>query len=170
MTSGLFFGLTRTPYGTFEITASKRGIVQVDFPSKQKKINPPQKKPSKKNRFLLTAGSLLSDYFSGKTAKFDKIPVDWTAFSSFERKVFSKLLEVGPGHTITYGELAKQSQAPKAARAVGNALKRNPIPILIPCHRVVKKDHSLGGYHGGRRWKRLLLKLDKNLQNKGEAI
>ena len=76
-----------------------------------------------------------------------------------------KTLMKVPQHrtVISYSELARRSGAPRAARAVGSALNRNPIPILIPCHRVVRKDRVLGGYGAGIRWKKMLLNLDKKL-------
>ena len=105
--------------------------------------------------------SFLKHYFLSKPA-FDKIPIDWNIFKPFDKKILQTLLKVKPGKTITYQQLAKRAGFPRAARAVGNALNRNPIPILIPCHRVVRKDRSLGGYAGGIRWKQALLKLEQN--------
>ncbi|MBI4357905.1 MAG: methylated-DNA--[protein]-cysteine S-methyltransferase [Candidatus Omnitrophica bacterium] len=71
------------------------------------------------------------------------------------------LRNVPATRTVTYSGLARRAQVPHAARAVGNSLSRNPIPILIPCHRVIRKNGSLGGYRGGRRLKRTLLSLER---------
>ncbi len=161
MHNGLLSGFVKTQYGKFELTVSNRGLVRIDFPSKSSSHQKVHNMKAKDTQILLRAKSLLKDYFSGSRVKFGKIPIDWSIFRPFDRQVLAQLLRVKPGKTITYGELAKRSHFPRAARAVGNALNRNPIPILIPCHRVLRKDLILGGYRGGNRWKQLLLNIDK---------
>ncbi|MHB8883427.1 MAG: methylated-DNA--[protein]-cysteine S-methyltransferase [Thermodesulfovibrionales bacterium] len=102
----------------------------------------------------------LSEYFSNERTEFDCR----TAFLSgteFERKVWNALKEVPYGETRTYKWIAEKAGEPKAARAVGNALAKNPIPIIFPCHRIIESDGSIGGYSlGGTETKRRLLKTE----------
>jgi O-6-methylguanine DNA methyltransferase len=81
--------------------------------------------------------------------------------TDFQKTVWRLALEIPYGQTRTYQQLAKKVGAPKAARAVGMALSRNPIPILVPCHRVVRRDHGMGGYAGGVAFKFFLLDLER---------
>jgi O-6-methylguanine DNA methyltransferase len=86
-----------------------------------------------------------------------EVPLDLRSCSPFELRVLRKAAEIGPGHARPYSWLAREIGAPGASRAVGNALGRNPVPLLIPCHRVVRSDFSLGGYAFGAEAKRRLL-------------
>lgn len=83
--------------------------------------------------------------------------------TSFAKKVYRVVLSIPLGKVRTYKWVAQKVGRPKASRAVGQALKRNPYPLIIPCHRVIKSDGSLGGYAWGRKIKRALLKLEKEL-------
>lgn len=102
----------------------------------------------------------LEEYFAGRRSTFD-MPVDLSALTEFERRVLGTLRkEVEYGEVIPYGELARRIGRPGSARAVGNALGRNPVAIVVPCHRVIRSDGSLGGYTGGLEFKRRLLDLE----------
>jgi O-6-methylguanine DNA methyltransferase len=79
---------------------------------------------------------------------------------AFQRRVLERLIDVGPGAILTYSSLAKWAGAPEASRAVGGAMHDNPIPVYVPCHRVVRSDLSLGGYGGGLDIKHKLLRLE----------
>lgn len=85
-------------------------------------------------------------------------PLDWSGATDFQRAVWTKLLEIPRGKVWTYAELARQVGKRGAARAVGAACGANPIPVLVPCHRVVAANGRLGGYSAGVKWKRRLLK------------
>jgi len=87
-------------------------------------------------------------YFAGKWVSFDDIACDLTSLSEFTQKVLTATRKIPYGQTVSYNALAKMINAPQASRAVGNALARNPIPIVIPCHRVIRADGSSGGYSG----------------------
>lgn len=89
--------------------------------------------------------------------------VNWDQLKPFQKKVFEELIKVKAGETVTYSELAKRIGNPKAARAVGNAMNKNPFPIIIPCHRVVGSNGSLTGYALGLKRKAELLQLEKEL-------
>ncbi|MEW6201052.1 MAG: methylated-DNA--[protein]-cysteine S-methyltransferase [bacterium] len=102
----------------------------------------------------------IDDYFSGNTVKFN-IPFDLAEYSSFYRRVWSVVAGIPYGKTASYGEIARRVGVPGGARAVGMAMAANPLPVLVPCHRVVRSDGSLGGYSRGLRWKKRLLELEK---------
>ena len=97
---------------------------------------------------LRQAGRELAEYFAGRRQAFE-VPLDLSGWPPFTRKILEELCKVPYGATLTYGELAARAGAPRAARAVGQAMAANPLPIVIPCHRVVAADGRLGGYSGG---------------------
>ena len=101
----------------------------------------------------------LDEYFEGRRRAFD-LDVDLRVVPEFPRRVLAELRHVGYGHTTTYGALAAQAGNPRAARAVGTVMNRNPVPIVLPCHRVVGANGSLIGYGGGLERKEWLLQLE----------
>ncbi len=100
----------------------------------------------------------LAEYFEGRRHVFD-LPLAMTG-SAFQRRVWRALQEIPYGETASYGELARRIDVPSAARAVGVANGRNPIAVIVPCHRVIGADGSLTGFGGGLERKRLLLELE----------
>lgn len=108
---------------------------------------------------LKEAARQLESYFAGELKEFS-LPLEPSG-TDFMRQVWSALCEIPFGKTATYGEIAERIGRPKAARAVGLANNRNPIPIFIPCHRVIGADGSLTGYRGGLEMKKKLLELEK---------
>ncbi len=105
----------------------------------------------------------LRDYFAGRRVAFD-VDVDLTGLTSFQQRVLEACARVDYGERVSYGELARRVGRPNAARAVGGALARNPVPLAVPCHRVVAGDGSLGGFSAeqGLALKRKLLELERN--------
>jgi methylated-DNA-[protein]-cysteine S-methyltransferase len=101
----------------------------------------------------------LEEYFAGRRQAFD-VPVDLRPLPDFQRRVLEELATVAYGSLETYGGLASRIERPRAARAVGRALNRNPVPIVLPCHRVVGASGDLVGYGGGLERKRTLLALE----------
>jgi methylated-DNA-[protein]-cysteine S-methyltransferase len=101
----------------------------------------------------------LGEYFAGTRTTFD-LPLSFEG-TSFQRRVWSALREIPYGRTITYAELARRVDAPNASRAVGGANARNPISIVVPCHRVIGSDGSLTGYAGGEERKRWLIAFER---------
>ena len=101
----------------------------------------------------------LEEYFSGRRRAFD-LPLDWRLSAGFRRIVLTRLPEIGYGHTASYAAIAQLAGNPKAVRAVGSACATNPIPVVVPCHRVVRSDGTMGGYLGGADAKRTLLTLE----------
>lgn len=103
----------------------------------------------------------LDEYFTGQRQEFD-IPLLWVG-TDFQKKVWDRLLTIPYGHTLSYGEMARQIGQPKAVRAVANANGANAISIFAPCHRVIGSDHTLTGYGGGLTTKEYLLRLENAL-------
>jgi methylated-DNA-[protein]-cysteine S-methyltransferase len=105
----------------------------------------------------------LDDYFSGLRRSFD-IPIDWGLVGDFGRRVLGRTAAIPYGSVSTYGDVAQAIGSPRAARATGNALGANPMPIVVPCHRVVASGGKMGGYTGGIERKQLLLTLERGGQ------
>src|SRR5204863_3721390 len=106
-----------------------------------------------------TARRELDEYFAGRRRAFD-LPVDLSLVADFNRVVLGELAQVPYGEVVTYGQLAARADRPRAARAVGTVMNRNPIPIVLPCHRVIGANGKLVGYGGGLDRKRQLLTLE----------
>lgn len=108
---------------------------------------------------LDSAARELDEYFAGTRRSFD-LPLDWRLAAGFRSTVLHHLPEIDYGHTASYATVAALAGSPKAVRAVGTACAKNPLPVVIPCHRVVRSDGAMGGYLGGAEAKRLLLDLE----------
>ncbi|MDT5113535.1 MAG: methylated-DNA-[protein]-cysteine S-methyltransferase [Mycobacterium sp.] len=102
----------------------------------------------------------LDEYFAGGRRAFD-VPLDWRLSGGFRSTVLHHLPDIGYGHTASYAAVAKLAGNPKAVRAVGSACATNPLPVVVPCHRVVRSDGAMGGYLGGVDAKRTLLTLER---------
>ena len=138
---------------TLYLAASDSGICRVSFTNDM----PPGWTRSSTD-LLQEAMRQLGSYFHQRLQKFD-LPLHLVG-TPFQRKVWSGLLEIPYGRAISYAELAERVNSPKAFRAVGAANGRNPVPIIVPCHRVINADGSLGGYSCGLDYKRRLLELE----------
>jgi methylated-DNA-[protein]-cysteine S-methyltransferase len=101
----------------------------------------------------------LDEYFEGRRTKFE-LPIDWTLTRGFTTEVLRATAAVGFGDTTTYSEVARVAGSPRAVRAAGNSLGSNPMPIVVPCHRVLRTGGGLGGYTGGLERKEFLLRLE----------
>ena len=103
----------------------------------------------------------LDEYFTGRRHSFD-VALDWSLSHGFRRRVLEHLnTDIGYGATASYATVARLSGSPKAVRAVGTACATNPIPIFVPCHRVIRSDGTVGAYRGGPAAKRVLLDLER---------
>jgi O-6-methylguanine DNA methyltransferase len=116
-------------------------------------------RPLRDSQALADAKKQVNDYLVGKRKSFN-LPLDLRALSPFQRQVLEATLAIPRGQTASYKSLAESIGSPKAARAIGNVQATNPIPIVIPCHRVVGSDGSLTGYGGGIHVKQALLRLE----------
>ncbi|MFL5960072.1 MAG: methylated-DNA--[protein]-cysteine S-methyltransferase [Gaiellaceae bacterium] len=156
--------LDGTPVGPLLVGVSDRGLCRVGFdPEPEAELERLAREFGP--RVLRTPKALdhvrreLDEYFAGHRRAFD-LELDLRAAPEFHRRVLAELSRVGYGHTTTYGTLARQVGAPRAARAVGTVMNRNPMPIVLPCHRVVGANGSLTGYGGGLDRKEWLLRLE----------
>jgi methylated-DNA-[protein]-cysteine S-methyltransferase len=105
----------------------------------------------------------LDEYFEGRRTKFE-LPLDWRLSRGFGRRVLRRTARIPYGSVATYSEVAADAGSPRGSRAAGNALGANPIPIVVPCHRVVRRSLDLGGYGGGLERKAYLLELEGALE------
>ena len=104
--------------------------------------------------------SLLKAYLEAKSVSFEGLPVDWSGYKDSQRKVLEELRKIPRGRTKSYQFLAERTGRPQAARYIGNVLGSNRLPIILPCHRIIRKGGGMGGFSKGVRWKKWLLKLE----------
>ncbi len=148
-----------SPLGPIRIAGSGRAITVIGFPGQKHDVAmQPDWHRDDDAPELAAARSQLTEYFAGERRAFD-LPLAPQG-SEFQQGVWHALLRVGYGRTSTYGALARTLQRPAAARAVGSAVGRNPIAIVVPCHRIIGADGSLTGYAGGLDRKTRLLALE----------
>lgn len=155
-----------TPVGELLIAATNSGVVRVAFPNEHRddvlqqltdKVSPRVLRAPKR---LDRVATELDEYFTGSRQSFD-LPLDWRLASQFRRTVLDHLRSgVGFGQTASYGAIARRIGHPSAARAVGRACATNPLPVIVPCHRVIRGDGVVGDYIGGAAAKRMLLDLE----------
>jgi O-6-methylguanine DNA methyltransferase len=164
--SSIYIGeLNGTLLGDLRLAASDLGLVavewaesQLEFDSYLRKLNRPMEANVKK---IAPYARELREYLNGKRSTFT-IPIDWSLFRPFQREALQAVYRIPYGETCTYHDIALEIGRPNASRAVGRANATNPMPIVIPCHRVIGKDGKLHGYGGGEglKTKEWLLKLE----------
>lgn len=132
-----------SPFGAVTVVVSERGVREISLPGDDQPdgdLGRPDRRVARQ----------LDDWFAGTRHAFD-VDVDLDGLDGFRRDVLEVLVrEVGWGETVTYGELADLADRPRAARAAGSAMRDNPVPFVIPCHRVIAAGGRIGGYGGGR--------------------
>jgi len=159
------YDVVDSPVGPLLVAATDRGLLRVSFDGGEAEAALEQiarvagPRVLRAPRAVAVARSELDQYFAGKRRAFD-LPVDLRGQAAFAVSVLAELAKVPYGHTQTYGELATRAGNPKAARAVGMVMNRNPLPIVLPCHRIVGASGSLVGYGGGLERKEQLLRLE----------
>ena len=157
-TSTVYSKMT-SPLGTVILSATDMGLSGIWFDG-QKHL-PPFKswKPLPNNAYLLKAQDSLQAYFSKQTKRFE-MPLDLHAGTTFQQQVWLALLKIPYGRTVTYNEISRYIGAPTSVRAVAGAVGRNPLSIMVPCHRVIGSNGTLTGYAGGLDRKLALLTLE----------
>lgn len=151
-----------SPLGTMLLAASPHGLIgawftdQRHFPRAERIQGWPQ---APTHAVLVDAGRQLSAYFQGARKSFE-LPLDFASGTAFQQAVWQALLQIPAGGTLSYGALARQLGKPAAVRAVGAAVGRNPLSIVVPCHRVLGANGALTGYAGGLERKTALLQLE----------
>ncbi len=159
----IYISKLESPFGIIYLASSDDGLVQIGLSTEEKFLVELNKKYPKsqieendaKNEMALQQ---LKDYFSGERNEFS-VPIR-LAGTEFQKKVWNELLKIPYGQTISYGEIARNIGNPKAVRAVGLANNRNPVSIIVPCHRVIGANGKLVGYGGGLDMKENLLRLE----------
>jgi methylated-DNA-[protein]-cysteine S-methyltransferase len=154
-----------TPIGELLLAGTERGLVRVAFPRQGHDEVLASLAQTVSPRVLRAPGRLdqvsrqLDEYFDGRRTVFD-LPLDFRLATGFRRAVLAHLPAIPYGRTESYAQVAAAAGSPKAVRAVGSACARNPLPVVVPCHRVVRSDGTAGGYAGGPDAKRVLLTLE----------
>ena len=163
----IYIGRTNpTPIGTVWVAIGEKGLVRISMLDDKSSLIEEMEKRHHVNVILNEQQTekytrQIEEYLEGSRQYFD-LPIDWSVMTPFQKKALKATYEIPRGQTRTYGEVAEQAGNPQAPRAVGRAEATNPIPIVIPCHRVVNADGELHGYsgHGGLETKAWLLELE----------
>lgn len=174
MEKGLKYAIFKTKWGFFGFLADARGILRTTLPTNSYRTT---------KKYLLVGmfqsvredGKLypglqkaIRNYYKGTYANFKKLPlaINHNRLTGFALKVFRSCTQVPLGETVTYAQLAKEAGSPRAARAVGNVLAKNQLPLLVPCHRVIRADGKIGNFSapGGSRTKKKMLEYEKKLR------
>jgi methylated-DNA-[protein]-cysteine S-methyltransferase len=167
MTPVHHYALFETAIGTCGVAWSERGLTRVQLPESDREST--ERRLSKGGATaavpppdIAAVIDELWRYFAGERTAFAAAELDLSGANSFELRVYQAARALGWGETASYGEIAKRIGDPGAARAVGQALARNPIPVIVPCHRVLASGHGIGGFsaHGGTTTKERLLALE----------
>ena len=160
------YRIVDTPVGPLLLAATEQGLVRVAYPVQDHDAVLQDLADRISPRVLAAPARLdpvareLDDYFAGRRHDFD-LPLDWRLARGFRATVLHHLAtDVAYGRTASYGTLAALAGNPKAVRAVGTACATNPLPVVVPCHRIVRSDGSMGNYAGGVEAKRTLLDLE----------
>jgi methylated-DNA-[protein]-cysteine S-methyltransferase len=168
----------QSPLGTITLAATAQGLAGLWFIEGQRHL-PPELAPTParggpsrrtmawpvdaEHPVLKQVSLQLAEYFAGQRSHFD-VPLDLACGTAFQQSVWQALLAIPQGSTASYGEVSRRIGKPAAVRAVGAAVGRNPVSIIVPCHRVMGADGSLTGYAGGLHRKVALLKLEGALE------
>jgi O-6-methylguanine DNA methyltransferase len=149
-----------TRHGTFVAQFNDVGLCQLDFPENDRapKAAPPPTGLAK--RWLAATAAALESMLLGQAPR-RLPPLDLSAGTDFQRTVWAELLNIPLGQTCSYGEIARRLAEPGASRAVGSACGANPVPVIVPCHRVLAAHRRIGGFSGGPGWKQRLLRIEQ---------
>jgi methylated-DNA-[protein]-cysteine S-methyltransferase len=160
----------QSPLGTMIIAATAKGLAGLWFEGQRhlppELAGPHQSAPQKadpEHPVLKNVSQQLTEYFAGQRSRFE-VPLDLTSGTAFQQSVWQALQAIPYGRTASYGDVSRRVGKPTAVRAVGAAVGRNPVSIIVPCHRVMGANGSLTGYAGGLDRKTALLKLEGSRQ------
>jgi methylated-DNA-[protein]-cysteine S-methyltransferase len=159
------YAVADSPLGPLTIAATERGLVTLAYPNRPLDTVLEELSRHVSPRVMEAPGRLdsvrreLDEYFDGKRDHFD-VPLDWSLTHGFGRRVLQATARIRFGEVATYKQVAEKAGSPRAVRAAGNALGSNPMPVIVPCHRVLRTGGKLGGYTGGLEKKEFLLSLE----------
>jgi methylated-DNA-[protein]-cysteine S-methyltransferase len=154
-----------SPFGELLLAASEQGLLRLAFPEEDTDSVLERLAARVSPRIVEAPAQLdpvrreLDEYFEGRRREFE-LALDWTLVGPFGRRVLGATAQIPYGNVLTYTEVAAEAGSPRGSRAAGNALGANPIPIVVPCHRVLRGSGALGGYAGGLPRKQFLLELE----------
>lgn len=158
-----YYGWIEAPIGRLHLAKTEHGLCRVSFRRNEaafeRELESRGLLPDYAPARLSREAQELEDYFAGRRTEFD-FPLDLRLTTAFQKRVLGATRRVRFGRVASYSDIARRIGKPEARRAVGSALGRNPLPIVIPCHRVVSADGSLGGYTGGTDVKRKLMEVE----------
>ena len=168
----LKYVIFRTKWGYFGLLGTEKGLLRSSLPRRGRAGAEAAKRyllmdlagVERDGRLYKALQEGIRAYFEGENVSFSRdIPVVLDGFSAFQRRVLQACRRIGYGERVSYSELARRLGRPGAARAVGNALAKNPVPLIIPCHRVIRSDGRIGGFSaiGGAALKKKLLSLER---------
>lgn len=172
----LYYSIFETAFGWFGILGTEKVLARTCLP-----LPNPQdvsatllngQTARRKSDYKKELQKRIQEYFEGKPTDFAGVPISYEGFSEFFKKVFEELKNVRYGQLTTYGKLALQAGFPKASRAVGRALAANPLPLIVPCHRVIRADGTVGGFsaEGGVAMKEKMLRLEQSVSKTGQNL
>jgi methylated-DNA-[protein]-cysteine S-methyltransferase len=155
-----------SPLGPLVVAATPKGLVRVSYSEFRGEDEVLEELARRVSPRVLEAPARLDpvrreldEYFEGRREDFD-VPIDWSYLAGFTREVLRATARIGFGEVSTYAGVAAEAGSPRAVRAAGNALGANPMPVVVPCHRVLRTGGTLGGYTGGIERKEFLLRLE----------
>jgi methylated-DNA-[protein]-cysteine S-methyltransferase len=160
------YATTESPVGLLLLAATDAGLVRVAYPSEDHdhvlqvladRVSPRVLRAPAR---LSAAARQLDEYFAGRRRRFE-LPLDWRLSAGFRRQVLARLHEIGYGQTASYAAVATLAGNPRAVRAAASACAANPLPVVVPCHRVIYSDGRVGRYLGGPEAKQALLSLER---------
>jgi methylated-DNA-[protein]-cysteine S-methyltransferase len=160
------YGMHDSPYGELLVGVTPAGLVRIGLSAESeedilediaRRLSPRVMKAT--DPAIDLARTQLDQYFEGNRTRFD-IPLDWRLVTGFRREVLTATENIPYGETRSYREMAVEAGSPRAVRAAGTALAKNPLPIVVPCHRVLRTDGKVGAYLGGTEMKRELLEME----------
>jgi methylated-DNA-[protein]-cysteine S-methyltransferase len=158
------YDVVDTPVGSLLVATTERGLCRIAYDAEpERELDRLARafgvRVLRSPRPIDPARRQLDEYFAGSRQSFD-VTLDLALLADFNRRVLRELARVPYGEVVTYGELASRAARPRAARAVGTVMNRNPLPIVLPCHRVIGANGKLVGYAGGLERKEALLRLE----------
>jgi methylated-DNA-[protein]-cysteine S-methyltransferase len=164
------YAVVDSPLGPLAVAATPRGLVRVAYLESWPRDEVLEDLAMRISRRVLEAPARLDEqrreldeYFEGRRTEFE-LPIDWSTLHGFTRNVLRETARIDFGEVRTYSDVASGAGSPRAVRAAGNALGANPMPIVVPCHRVIRTGGALGGYTGGLERKEFLLRLEGVLE------
>jgi methylated-DNA-[protein]-cysteine S-methyltransferase len=168
-------GIPITPIGAIRVSASPQGVTRVHICAPEEYRNEALPEHQNQNgtarEILEQTIRQIQEYFEGKRRQFE-VAIDWSGLSGFTRRVLQATRKIGYGQISTYGDIAKEIGQTKASRAVGGALGRNPLVLIVPCHRVIAGDGGLQGFSspGGVKTKLWLLEFEGRKMRNGKVV